>query len=208
MERGFFVLQTYALAAGEAVPLADELLEFGRKDLAHLDGFVSGSAFIEETRQTPEGAREGVIVLMHWRDRPAYERYRASGVGRESSGRLLSLRPKLAHYRGFADIGDLTTPAGHHILLNVPSGALLGPDLAQQFRDFVAERMGAAKGFLGARILVAEDESEVAELFAWRDGDAYRAYRATEAGREGAQWLLGYKPGVARVSLRGVVRAS
>ncbi len=121
---------------------------------------------------------------MHWRNRAIYERYRASTVGRDSSGRLLALRPKLGHYRGFADIGDLVAPAGHHILLTVPSGALLGLDLAGEFRDFVSERMGAAKDFLGARILVAEDESEVAELFAWSDGEAYRA---TEAGQEGAR---------------------
>ncbi len=205
MTPDFFVLQTYALPPGfEAGPLADNLLEYGRKDLATCPGFLSGSAFLELQRRTDDGPRDHLLVLMHWRERPAYETYRASDLGRTSAVRLVALHPHIAHYRGFAAVGDLDTAAGHHMLLRVPLGARKGDELAVLFRDFVTQRMGAAAGFLGSRVLVDEEGGELAVLFQWRDLESYRTYRASEAGEEGARRLKSYSPSVWRLTMRGI----
>ena len=78
-------------------------------------------------------------------------------------------------------------------------------EFARRLSGFVSGRMSRDEGFISGLVYVSDDCRRVIEFFQWARPDDWAAYRASEDGREGLEWLQDRHPQVHYLELNTLV---
>ncbi len=79
--------------------------------------------------------------------------------------------------------------------------------LIRDLADFIETRMRPHKGFVSARLYATDDGKQVIEQFEWTDHASYMAYRRSEDGETGFEWLRKQKPSIQHMTLAHTIDA-